>query len=208
LPVNLQGKLLRVLEERCITRVGSSRTVPVDVRVLAASNEDLRALIARGRFREDLFYRLNVFPVHIPPLRERRADIPNLVTALLTRIGQRLGRPELAVEHEVLEILASYSWPGNVRELRNILERAAILAGGEAIATEHLPDELFESTSSVSDPGGGFTEHVERYKAELLLEALREARWVKKAAAERLGLSPRALSHYVARYSLDRLRDS
>jgi DNA-binding NtrC family response regulator len=209
LPLHLQGKLLRVLEERCITRIGSSRSTPVDVRILAASNEDLRQQISQGSFREDLFYRLNVFPIHLPPLRERKDDIPELVEALLKQIVQRLGLPSQEVAPEVLEALAGYNWPGNVRELRNILERAAILAGRGTITLQHLPAELFEQThgEELAPSDASFAQQVDRYKSQIILEALKATGWVKKDAAERLALTPRALSHYISKYTIDAQRE-
>jgi DNA-binding NtrC family response regulator len=206
LSLALQAKLLRVLEERSITRLGSGKPTPIDVRILAASNDDLKELCARGAFRDDLFYRLNVFPIYLPPLRDRREDIPPLVEILLRQIASRLGNRVPRAEPEVLEVLVGYDWPGNVRELRNILERAAILAGAEPIALGHLPAELFDR--GLGGPSSSsFIEQVERFKENLLLEALRATRWVKKDAAERLGLSPRALSHYLGRYNLEARRE-
>jgi len=135
----VQAKLLRVLEEREFPRLGSGRTVQADVRVVAATNRDLPAAIARGAFREDLFYRLRVFEIHLPPLRERREDVLPLAEAFLEEIGAAMGRPAAGISREARDLLLGHPWPGNARELRNALERAVILAGGGLITAEHLP---------------------------------------------------------------------
>jgi len=206
LPLGLQGKLLRALEEQRICRVGSGHEVALSVRMIAATNTDLKTRVEQGRFREDLYYRLNVFPIELPPLRARRQDVPALTTCLLDEIVVRLGRPGPGIGDEALEVLAGYHWPGNVRELRNILERAAVLAVDGPIGADHLPAELFEQNDPLGPTPGGLAEQVEAYKVQLLLDALRSCGWVKKEAAERLGLSPRALSHYISKYELDRHR--
>jgi transcriptional regulator with GAF, ATPase, and Fis domain len=134
----LQAKLLRVLQEREFQRLGATRTLKADVRVLAATNRDLRRMMANGQFREDLFYRLNVFQIHLPPLRERPEDILPLCGAFLEEIGRALGRPPAGLSREARPLLLAYAWPGNARELRNVLERASILADGGLITREHL----------------------------------------------------------------------
>jgi transcriptional regulator with GAF, ATPase, and Fis domain len=140
LPLDLQAKLLRVLQERELERVGGSETVRVDVRVLAATNRDLRDMVARGKFREDLYYRLNVFPVVLPPLRARPRDIAILVHAFLRRFSRQAGKRIDGVAPAAMQRLEAYRWPGNVRELQNIVERAVILATGPSIGLEALPD--------------------------------------------------------------------
>ncbi|MBN2495485.1 MAG: sigma-54-dependent Fis family transcriptional regulator [Deltaproteobacteria bacterium] len=205
LPLNLQGKLLRALEDHRICRVGSGKEIPVSVRVLAASNVDLKARVDDGRFRDDLYYRLNVFPIHVLPLRERQADIPELVDCLLDEIALRLGRARPPIDTEAVDALRAYRWPGNVRELRNILERACVLAGSGPIASCHLPAELFERPGGASR--GCLAEQVDAFRQQVLLDALRSSAWIKKEAAERLGISPRALSHYIGKYGLDRFRE-
>jgi two-component system response regulator AtoC len=203
LPLHLQGKLLRALEEQRILRVGSGKEIAVEVRLIAATNVDLKAQVKSGQFREDLYYRLNVFPIGLPPLRERSEDVPALTECLLAEIALRLGRTRPILETKALKLLIGYHWPGNVRELRNILERATVLAFDGHIAVEHLPAELFEHTMEACDD---FVEQVELYKSQLVLQALRQTNWVKKTAAENLGLSPRALSHYISKYELDTRR--
>jgi transcriptional regulator with GAF, ATPase, and Fis domain len=134
----VQAKLLRVLQEREFQRLGGTRTLKVDVRLLAATNRDLRRMVARGEFREDLYYRLHVFEIHLPPLRERPDDVLPLCRAFLAEIGQALGRPPAGISREATPVLMAYHWPGNARELRNVLERASILADGGLITREHL----------------------------------------------------------------------
>lgn len=213
LPPEQQGKLLHALEQCRINRVGSSREIAVDVRILAASNRDLERMVEQGTFRRDLYYRLAVFPVAVPPLRDRPADIPALVRALLVRLAGSLGRPSIQVAPQVMPCLRSYRWPGNVRELRNVLERAAVLAGEVTpIDLSHLPAEIAEERGLPApvpvgvEGAGTFGEGVDRYKVEALLSALRAHGWRKKEAAAQLGLTPRALSHYITRFDLERHR--
>ncbi len=206
LPLELQGKLLRALEERSICRVGSGKEIPVELRLIAATNVDLAARVAAGRFREDLYYRLCVFPIDLPPLRERAVDIPPLAQCLLGEIATRLGWEETRLNDEAAEALTTYRWPGNVRELRNILERASVLAGDSPIELQHLPTDLLGGAENGAPGKSQLAEKVESYRRQLLLETLQQTAWVKKDAAERLGLSPRALSHYISKYDLDRFR--
>ncbi len=142
LPANMQAKLLRALEERVIRRMGGTKWIPVDVQVLAASNRDLQEMVSKGAFREDLYYRLNVLQLRLPPLRERREDIPALVGFWVQRLAQRSGRVVHDVTPQAMEALQRYSWPGNIRELRNALERALLFCDGEVIGLEHLPPEV------------------------------------------------------------------
>ena len=210
LPLVQQGKLLHVLESHNFSRVGSSHDIQVDVRILAATNRDLAEQVEKGEFRSDLYYRLNVFPIRIPPLRERLDDLPGLILELLHGLTHRLNRPNLELEEDGLHLLAQYPWPGNVRELRNVLERAAVLASGSTIRVEDLPPELLDGARNPHPtPAEGcqcLTHQVEAFKVQVILEALRESGWRKKDAAEKLGLSPRALSHYVQRHDLDQFR--
>jgi two-component system response regulator AtoC len=202
LPV--QAKLLRVLQEREFEPVGSERTESVDVRVIAATNRDLRKMVADGRFQEDLFYRLSVIPIELPPLRERREDIPVLVEHFLRKHAQRMGRRIDGIEPAALERLAAYPWPGNVRELENAVERAVVLAAGPVIDAA--------SISMVEPPAGAgpgvlpsvrLHENVEWAEQESVRRALRQAGGVKKDAAELLGISQRALSYYLGKYKIE-----
>ena len=138
----LQVKLLRVLQEREFEPVGGERTISVDVRVVAATNRDLKDEISKGRFREDLFYRLNVIPIRLPPLRERRADIPLLVNRFLEKFNRENGKSVTKLSRQVMDLLMEYPWPGNVRELENCIERAVVMSPGETLSGELLPDEI------------------------------------------------------------------
>ncbi len=203
IPLDLQAKLLQVIEARCFTPVGGTTEVPMQARIVAATNRNLKKLVQEGKFRDDLYYRLNVFPIHIPPLRERREDIDDLVEHLLDHLQREFGMKNPGVTAEAMDALRRYRWPGNVRELRNVIERALVLAGREPITPLHLPEELCGLGQENEDT---FQGRVEAYKKELLLETLRSTGWKKKQAATRLGLSQRALSHYVKRYDLDKNR--
>ncbi len=148
----MQVKLLRALQERVIRRVGGSRDIPVDVRIVAATNKDLKREVEAGRFRQDLYYRLNVIVLTLPPLSERREDIPLLCRFFLTKMAKKLDKPDLTLSTEVLEVLDRYPFPGNVRELENIIERAAVMAEGEVIEVRHLPPDLRGAEVRVARP--------------------------------------------------------
>ncbi len=203
IPLSLQGKLLRALEDQKVNRVGSGREIPVDLRLVAATNVNLLELVEAGTFRQDLYYRLNVFPIVIPPLRKRMEDIPALVESLLTDISRRLGKTTPAVDDDMLELLGSYDWPGNVRELRNILERASVLAGGGRLEAKYLPTEIVDSSRrDCVAVETCFASEVEHFQRQMILSALVAEGGVKKKAAKRLGLSPRALSYYLSKLGI------
>jgi two-component system response regulator FlrC len=197
LPPGLQAKLLRVLQEQSFERVGGTRAIQVDVRVIAATNRDLEQEMRDGRFREDLYHRLAVFPVRLPPLRERPRDIVPLAEHLLARIGRQLGRPSLALTDDARDKIATCSWPGNVRELGNALERAAILASGDVVTAEEIVgDGLAAPQGPVLD---GTLKQLERAAIERALEATGGHR---KKAAERLGIGLRTLYDKLKEYDL------
>jgi DNA-binding NtrC family response regulator len=202
IPLDLQAKLLRVLEERRFTRVGGTAEVKVEARVIAATNRDIKAMVNQGRFRADLYYRLNVFPIQLPPLRERKQDIPNTALHLLSHVGSACGLKAHGITERAMQAFEAYDWPGNVRELRNILERALVLAGGGVVDVDHLPVEL-QRRECACMSAVGFHGRVDVFKRSMLVEALRQSSWSKKVAAEQLGLTQRAFSHYVAKYDLD-----
>jgi len=185
IPLSTQVKLLRVLEENEIERVGDLRPIKVDVRVISATNKDLEALVAQGAFREDLYYRINVIPIYIPPLRERIEDVPLLVQEFFDRVALRTPKPIRSVSPEAMDMLLAYSWPGNVRELRNAIEYAFVLCPGGIIAPEHLPPKLTRArTNPCPKPAlAGLSEK------EVLVEALREANGNQSEAARLLGVS-------------------
>jgi two-component system response regulator AtoC len=199
----VQAKLLRVLQEREFEPVGSERTQTVDLRVIAATNRDLRAMVAEGRFLEDLYYRLSVIPIALPPLRERREDIPLLVEHFVRKHAQRTGRRIDRVESDVLDRLSAYDWPGNVRELENTIERAVVLASGTVIDAAAI--SIVEPPSGMAPaalPSRHLRENVEWAEQESVRRALRQSGGVKKDAAEILGISQRALSYYLAKYQI------
>ena len=193
---DLQAKLLRVLEERRFERVGGSRTIEVDVRWVAATNRPLEELRAAGEFREDLYHRIAVFPIHLPPLRERRSDILPLAQVLLRRIAAELGRGSLVLNDDAAGLLLTAPWPGNVRELANVLERAAIFSTGERITAEHLASGL-GGTPAHAHQGTRTLEDIEREAIERTLAA---AGGNRRAAAEQLGIGLRTLYEKLKRY--------
>ena len=190
-----QAKLLRVLQEREFQRVGGTRTLKADIRVVAATNRDLRKAVQSGDFREDLLYRLEVFDIPIPPLRERRADIVPLTDALLKDISLAFQRPAPSLTRDAREALLRHDWPGNVRELRNALERAAILADGGLIQADHLVLH-----GGGGRPGSDPTTHLNTMERETIVQVLRETRWNKSKAAARLGLSRMQLYGRMRKY--------
>jgi DNA-binding NtrC family response regulator len=201
-PPSVQAKLLRVLQEREFEPLGSERTQQVDVRVIAATNRDLRRLVSEGRFQEDLYYRLSVIPLTLPPLRERREDVPLLVDHFIDKHARRAGRRIEGMAPGVLEALLGYDWPGNVRELENTVERAVVLTAGPRLERKDV-SMLGAAPASFDLPSMRLHENVEWAERESIKRALRSAGEVKKDAAEILGLSQRALSYYLAKYKID-----
>jgi DNA-binding NtrC family response regulator len=203
MPLVLQPKLLRVLEDRRVRRLGGSQEFFVDVRVLAATNREPRETVENGRLREDLFYRLNVFTVALPPLRERRTDIPLLAQSFIREFNQKHNARVEALRKEAQELLIAYSWPGNVRELRNIMERAVILAKGEWIEVSHLPAYLLNSRTEVAAkivlPPGVTAADAEK---ELILRTLRRTGNNKAEAARQLGLDVKTIRNKLKSYGI------
>jgi DNA-binding NtrC family response regulator len=197
LPLPLQGKILRLVQERQFERVGGLQTLSVDVRVVAATNRDLRTLVDEKRFREDLYFRLSVFPIEIPPLRRRRRDVLLLAEAFVERLGREMGRRGVSLSEEAKRALSEHSWPGNVRELQNCLERAIILCDGSTIEPAHLqldpPMREGPTLGDVVDLSGPLPDVVKRVAAraeeEAIAAALRETGGDRASAAERLGIS-------------------
>jgi len=207
-----QVRLLRVLQERELERVGGEETIPIDVRIIAATNAPPDELIGEGGFREDLFYRLHVVPITLPPLRERKSDIPILVDHFVTKLRVRTCSSVAAVAPEVLERMSAYHWPGNVRELENVVERALVLAEGEVLQARDLPPlpsnghaapNGSEGSLSFPTEGMDLTRVVEGLEERLLREALDRARGVKAEAARLLGLKPSALYYKLEKYGIE-----
>ena len=199
----IQAKLLRVLQEREFEPLGAERTQKVDVRVIAATNRDLKQMVADGKFQEDLYYRLNVIPIEIPPLRERREDIAVLVEHFVDKHRQRTGKRIDRLEDDVVQALARYDWPGNVRELENTIERAVVLATGPVISASSI--SLLGATSAPPSglPSLRLHQNIEWVERETIRRALEQSRGIKKDAAEQMGISQRALSYYLAKYRID-----
>ncbi len=205
IPLELQPKLLRVLQEREFERLGSTRTVKVDIRLVTATNRDLSQMIANREFREDLFYRLNVFPIPLPPLRERREDIPLLVRYFTQKYARRMNRPIETIPSEAMEALTNWNWPGNVRELENLMERAVILTRGSVL---HVPlAELRNGGETAAPAITGALTTLEEAEREHILRALRESKWVvggPAGAAARLGLKRTTLQSRMQKLGITR----
>ncbi|MFH0809519.1 MAG: sigma-54 dependent transcriptional regulator [Pseudomonadota bacterium] len=206
----LQVKLLRVLQEREFERVGGTRTLKMDVRVVAASNRDLKRSVAEGLFREDLFYRLNVVRLQLPPLRERSEDIPLLAAHFAANCGKELGKPRLTISPEAMELLVGYSWPGNVRELENAVERAAILCQADLIRASDLPEELRGGQRPQNMLADLYDlplpEALERLEAGMIKRALRSYGYVQAQAAKALGITKSLLQYKIKKYDLHEWR--
>ncbi|MFY0675769.1 MAG: sigma-54-dependent Fis family transcriptional regulator [Neptuniibacter sp.] len=209
--LGLQAKLLRVLQEQEVERIGGRKVITLDVRVLATTNRKLEAYVKEGKFREDLFYRLNVFPLQWKPLRERRLDIAPLAEKLFRKYCQKMHRSPVSVSSEVKQTLTDYSWPGNVRELDNVVQRALILQTGTEIGVsdlmlnpEDLPQTQFaEQESSIEDDlAGQLGEDMRQHEFQLIIDALKTTNGSRKEASEKLGISPRTL-----RYKLAKMRE-
>jgi sigma-54 dependent transcriptional regulator, flagellar regulatory protein len=221
--LSLQVKILRVLQEKEFERVGGSKTLKVDLRIVAATNRDLESEVTRGGFREDLYYRLNVIPIHLPPLRERGEDIRLLAGHFLKRFCEKGGRPLLSLPSQTMDMLLDYLWPGNVRELENLMERVSILCEGEAILPEDLPDKIWKDVQKRDKPlrhvvqepsftwptiailnekGVNLKDFLDQIEERLLLEALDMAGGVKNQAAEILGIKRTTLIEKLKKRSI------
>ncbi|MCP9471333.1 MAG: sigma-54 dependent transcriptional regulator [Nitrospira sp.] len=208
----LQVKLLRVLQERAFERVGGNRTIQVDVRIIAATNQDLEALVEERRFRQDLFYRLNVIPIVIPPLRDRRSDIPLLIDHFVARFNQTKHTHITGISHEALRLLSQYDWPGNIRELENLVERMAVLKKQGELSVSDLPEKIARKPQSLepkeqfirfTEDGINLMREVEQYENHLIIEALRKANGVTTRAAQLLQLNRTTLVEKLKRKGVD-----
>ena len=203
LPKSTQGKLLRVLQEQAFERLGGTRTLRVDVRVIAATNRDLEAMVAQGEFRDDLYYRLNVVSIDIPPLRERREDIPALVGLFLERFAGERPVPVTEVSREAMDLLVKYEYPGNVRELENLVHRAVVLARDRTLTTADLPIRVARmKADGHAEAATTFVERVAEFERALIVEALDRAGGVQTRAARALGMSERHLRYKLRKYKL------
>ncbi len=208
LPLSAQVKLLRALEQKDFYRVGGTKPIRVRFRLVCATHRDLEAMIKKGEFREDLFYRINVLKLEVPPLRERPGDVTPLAQAFLERCRAELGKHLEAIEPEALEALQRHPWPGNVRELRNVIERAAVLSEGARIGAESLPVELLAgSPTPTADAPSDLAHHVQTLERSLIVRAMRANRGKKAAAARALGISRPTLDKKLALYEIDWLNE-
>jgi two-component system response regulator PilR (NtrC family) len=210
LPENTQVKLLRVLQEKKVKPVGGNEELPVDCRIIAATNKDLREEVQGGNFREDLFYRLNVIPIELPPLRERREDIPLLIDHFVDKYAESGGNEIEGLEADAKRILMNHSYPGNVRELENIVQRSVTLETGDMISTDvlpyHLQEDSFEQVTrdiEIPDEGLELEEMVEQLERQLIEKALERSDGVKKEAADQLGISFRSLRYRMKKYDME-----
>jgi len=207
--LGMQVKLLRALQERSIRPVGGTGETAIDVRVIAATNQDLQKAVQEGRFREDLFYRVNVIPIKIPPLRERSEDIHFLAEHFVKKYSQEMGRPTLRISADAMKHLENYDWPGNVRELENAMERAIALETSDVIRPESLPEKISHlpqrhetDVFHIPENGIDLEGHIEQIRKEILIEALRRNNGVQKDAAQFVGMSFRSFRYYAKKYRL------
>lgn len=208
---DLQVKVLRVLEEGEFERVGGNETIKTDARFIAATHRDLEEEVQKGNFREDLFYRLYVIPIMLPPLRQRRADIPHLVHQFLMEFSDKNERKPITVSDETAKLLVNYSWPGNVRELRNLIERIVVLKENDVIVADDLPDKLRDEAGKASKTkqdrngeGISFNTAVSEFEKALILSALEKSDWVKNKAAQLLNVKRTTLVEKIKRYKIDK----
>jgi DNA-binding NtrC family response regulator len=208
--MDVQAKLLRVIQEKEFMRLGSVDTIKVDVRLIAATNADLKRRVAEDAFREDLYYRLNVISVTLPPLRERPDDIPLLTQHFMDKYGGENNRDDLFIEEEALDLLRGYQWPGNVRELENAIERAVVLAPRSGQLTSELVRDYIEPNGfetprpslSVPPEGLPMKDVVQEFQKQLIVDALRKTRWIQKDAAKLLDVKPTTLNEMIKRYGI------
>jgi two-component system response regulator PilR (NtrC family) len=206
----MQVKLLRVLQERRFRRVGGLEELQADIRVIAATNQDLARAIIEGRFREDLYYRINVIPISLPPLRDRREDIPLIAEHFLVKYNEQMDKEITSIAHEAMELLVQHDWPGNIRELENVMERAVALEANPAILPESLPASIrgdnprtgVAPVDGLPDSGFDLEAHVKEIEMGYIAEALKRAGGVQVKAAELLGMSFRSFRYYVKKYNL------
>jgi two-component system response regulator PilR (NtrC family) len=203
----MQVKLLRALQEKKVRRVGGTEEVEVDVRVIAATHHPLESLVRERRFREDLFYRLNVIPIHLPPLRARRDDIPLLAEHFLNRVSREMGKSVTRISSEAMSRLVEYGWPGNVRELENVIERAVALETTPAVLAERLPEPLQAPPHAVPETrlqeGFSLDAHLRSIESSLLRQALHQAGGDRTAACRLLGVTPRSLRYLLQKHQTE-----
>jgi DNA-binding NtrC family response regulator len=206
IPANVQVKLLRVLQERRFERVGGTQSLVLDGRIVAATNRDLEAAIRAGDFRQDLFYRLNVFTIHLPPLRDHKEDIPALIEFFCRQQALKLNRPPCTLTQQALEIMTAYDWPGNIRELQNVIERATILAEDDQIATDDLPVSLGSirpAHVTLPEAEVNFDEEMERFERRLIMHAYERSGRIKAQTAKALSIDRNRLRYKLKKFGID-----
>ena len=201
LPLSTQVKLLRVLEEKVVERVGDNRPIHTEVRIITATNRDLKQLVRAGSFREDFYYRINVIPIHVPPLRERIGDIPLLAEAFFRHLQVKSGKRIREISTEALDCLIRYSWPGNVRELKSAFEYAFVSCNGAAILPQHLPVEIFK-VRAIAESHAISAESLEKIKKQRLIDALRQSNGNQSEAARILGISRTSVWNQIKRFNV------
>jgi Nif-specific regulatory protein len=206
LPPSTQVKLLRVLQEKEFERVGSSKSIKVDVRVISATNRNLETLIEHGQFRMDLYYRLNLFPIFVPPLKERRTDIMLLADYFVERAGKKHGKQVRRISTPAIDMLMSYHWPGNVRELENCIERAVLVSADSVIHSHHLPPSLQTAKASGTMPQGKLEAALSALEYEMIVDALKFTRGNAASAARLLGISERLMGLRTRKFRIDPAR--
>jgi Nif-specific regulatory protein len=201
LPISLQPKILRVLQEREFERVGGDKTIRVDIRVIAATSRNLEELVSRGKFREDLYYRLNVIPIYLPPLRERGEDIPVLIDYFLNKFNQENNR-NVSFDKSALQTFLNYHWPGNVRELENTIERLVVMSGSDVITASNLPVSMSVRRMRIDETTKSLEADIQEIEKENIINALERTGWVQAKAARLLGITPRQIGYKIKKYRL------
>ncbi|MEW6418902.1 MAG: nif-specific transcriptional activator NifA [Nitrospirota bacterium] len=203
LPINLQPKILRVLQEKEFERVGGERTIKVDVRLVAATCRNLEELVSQGKFREDLYYRLNVVPIFMPPLRQRKEDIPFLIEHFLKRFNEENNK-NVSISPDALRIFIEYNWPGNVRELENTIERLVVMSIGTTINSSDLPINLKLPTTNEFLQKESLKTGIEEIEKSIVLDALEKTGWIQAKAARMIGITPRQIGYKIKKYGIDK----
>ena len=206
LPLALQPKILRVLQEREFERIGSEKTIKVDIRIIAATSRNLENLVSQAKFREDLYFRLNVIPLFLPPLREREEDIPILIEHFLNKFNEENSR-SMVMDKSALQVLLNYNWPGNVRELENTIERLVVMSGSDIITATDLPVSLNICRLKNSDKASSLTSNIEELEQANILNALEKSGWVQAKAARLIGITPRQIGYKMKKYGIEEKKD-
>jgi two-component system NtrC family response regulator len=207
LPLEMQVRLLRLIQEREVEKIGATHPTKIDVRIIAATNRDLKSLVAAGSFREDLYYRLAVIPIELPPLRNRTEDIPEFVRYFFEASKQRHKKPELSIPAQIVAYFSAYRWPGNVRQLENAIERIVVLSVGDHVTLHDLPEFLrplgrqLENERSAGSSEGMSLEVVEK---DLIIQALRQFSWNQSRAAKHLGITRKTLLYRISKHGIEK----